>query len=312
MPDRPSNAPLTKAEQKTLAAHEAVIRRGLASFVEVGTALAAILKGRLYRGTHGSFEAYVAELWDMERRHAYRLIDASAVIADLCPSGHKKPPPFLPLNEFQARPLSKAEPEDRLPIWNAVLKAAPRVNGQPKITSQLVEAKRLEYTVPADDLARAKERTEEAARQQPAAESHGPGMFARPMQVHGDPSAGREVLNTMPAPNDLAAIGTPEDWREILAGPVPVNGSDPDYWNGRPFHFAPQLRGVAAIIRRLWNRHLGQHPGEIEFRESLATLLRSLALELQGLDHDSWHAASQEQRDAIEARSKAKTGRRAK
>ena len=37
---------------------------------------------------------------------------------------------------------------------------------------------------------------------QAAAESHGPGMFGRPMQVHGDPSAWREALQSPAEPFD--------------------------------------------------------------------------------------------------------------
>lgn len=41
---------------RSLEENEAIIERGLATFVEVGTALAEIRDNRLYRESHGTFE----------------------------------------------------------------------------------------------------------------------------------------------------------------------------------------------------------------------------------------------------------------
>jgi hypothetical protein len=298
VPSAPLPEKLTKTEQKSLAAHEAVIQRGLGSFVEVGSALAAIRDNREYRGTHPTFEAYVAERWDIERRQAYRLIDASVVMADLCPTGHKKPH-VLPVNEFQARALAKADSEDRLPIWNAVLKAAPWVNGQPKITNELIEAKRIEYTTDPDDLKRQeKERRqrerEKADFERPTASVQASGMFLRGPQpigsgtvvqsgILGDLSEWREVLAscTGPASEGLGSIATAQEWQEILGCPDPADGSDPDRWNGQPNRYAAELRGIASILRRAAARHLGQHVAEIAFRNDLKSLLRSIVGEIE-------------------------------
>lgn len=67
--------PLSAKETKRLASIEAQIERNLQGFVEVGNALAVIRTERLYRGTHGTFDAYVRERWDFQKSYAYRLID---------------------------------------------------------------------------------------------------------------------------------------------------------------------------------------------------------------------------------------------
>ena len=51
---------------------EAVIERGLRTFVEVGEALLRIRDERLYRETHGTFEDYCRERWAMRREVADR------------------------------------------------------------------------------------------------------------------------------------------------------------------------------------------------------------------------------------------------
>jgi hypothetical protein len=56
-------AALTDVEASALAEHEAVIERGLSTFVEVGEALVAIQAGRLYRATYARFDDYLRERW---------------------------------------------------------------------------------------------------------------------------------------------------------------------------------------------------------------------------------------------------------
>jgi hypothetical protein len=66
-------------ELTTLDSCEAVIERGLATFVEVGTALLAIRDGKLYRKTHKTFEAYCRERWGFTDRRGRQLMDAAQV-----------------------------------------------------------------------------------------------------------------------------------------------------------------------------------------------------------------------------------------
>ena len=69
----------------------------------------------------------------MERRHAYRLMDAAAVTENIrvCPIGHKA----LPATESQARPLTKLEPEVQPVAWERALQKA----GAGKVTAAIVE-----------------------------------------------------------------------------------------------------------------------------------------------------------------------------
>jgi hypothetical protein len=82
-----------------LAELEAVVERGLATFVEVGAALLEIRDTRLYRDTHTTFEDYCRERWSMRRESADRLIRSAKVVELVNPSG------LIPANEAQAREL---------------------------------------------------------------------------------------------------------------------------------------------------------------------------------------------------------------
>ncbi len=64
------------SEKERLAACENVIRKGLATFLEVGWALAEIHDNRLYRQTHKTFPKYAREVWDLGKTSAYQQMDA--------------------------------------------------------------------------------------------------------------------------------------------------------------------------------------------------------------------------------------------
>jgi hypothetical protein len=102
---------LTDVELSTLDKHEAVIKRGLNTFADVGNALLAIRDGRLYREQHGTFEDYCRERWGMTNRHANRLIESAGVVANVGPMG--------PKSERQARPLTRLPPEKQPEAWEA-------------------------------------------------------------------------------------------------------------------------------------------------------------------------------------------------
>lgn len=114
--------PLSATETAELANAERVIALGLATFVQVGDALATIRDERLYRSSHGTFEAYARERWGMERTRAYQLIDAAEVTASL--STIVDTP--KPANEAQARPLAKlkAKPEEVAEAWGNAVEAS--------------------------------------------------------------------------------------------------------------------------------------------------------------------------------------------
>ena len=89
---------LTLVEVAELEQHEAVIERGLNTFVDVGRALLAIRHRKLYRQEYGTFEEYCHRRWDITPRHGRRLIAAAQVVDNIGPMG-----PILPSTERQAR-----------------------------------------------------------------------------------------------------------------------------------------------------------------------------------------------------------------
>jgi protein gp37 len=122
--------PLWRTEEAELARHEATIARGFATFVEVGTALAAIRAGKLYRATHPTFEDYCRERWDVDRTRAYQLIGAAGVVDRVSTIVDT-----APATESQARPLTRLPEAQQPEAWRRVVETAP--NG--RITAAHVE-----------------------------------------------------------------------------------------------------------------------------------------------------------------------------
>jgi hypothetical protein len=53
---------------------EAVIERGLTTFVDVGVAPLEIRENRLYRGSHGDFASYCQQQWGGSRQRAHQIV----------------------------------------------------------------------------------------------------------------------------------------------------------------------------------------------------------------------------------------------
>jgi hypothetical protein len=98
---RSASAELSPLERNRLLNLEQVVEQGLDAFVAVGQALLEIRDARLYRETHGSFEAYLDERWGVSRSRGYQLIDAARVTKALSTDVDLEPP----ANEAQARSL---------------------------------------------------------------------------------------------------------------------------------------------------------------------------------------------------------------
>jgi hypothetical protein len=109
---------LSTTEAKELERCEAVIERGLETFLEVGTALCEIRDRRLYRAAHGTFEAYCRERWGMSRIHAHRMIEGSKVAESLLPTGN------IPATERVARALTALPAAERQPVWDCAVESA--------------------------------------------------------------------------------------------------------------------------------------------------------------------------------------------
>lgn len=106
------HAELTTVETTRLAELEAVVGRGLQTFLEVGNALVEIRDSRLYRAVAATFEDYCAGRWDISRPRAYELMGAAALVSAMADEGA----PVLPANERQARELGKVAPERRAAV----------------------------------------------------------------------------------------------------------------------------------------------------------------------------------------------------
>ncbi len=129
---------LTPAETRRRKELENVILRGVMAHFEMGMALAAIQEERLYLSTHGTFEAYCKDLWEISRRRAYQLLAAVEVIKNLKGEDpddvyHGSHPDqmlpigdiILPANERQCRPLTILTPDQQREAWKWVLDTAP-------------------------------------------------------------------------------------------------------------------------------------------------------------------------------------------
>lgn len=96
---------------------EAVVERGLATFVEVGRALMEIRDSRLYRDTHGTFEDYCEGRWGFSRQYAH-LVIAETRVNQLVDE---------PIRQSHARELAPLldEPEQLREAWAEVVQLHP-------------------------------------------------------------------------------------------------------------------------------------------------------------------------------------------
>lgn len=95
---------------------------------------------RLYRSTHGTFEEYAKERFGYNRAHAYRLINAAAVLENLSPLERQEEmsPNWrqkMPVSESQCRELAKLPANKQPKAWEKVLS----VSGDKAPTAQIVK-----------------------------------------------------------------------------------------------------------------------------------------------------------------------------
>ncbi|MFC1895061.1 hypothetical protein ACFL0Q_00140 [Thermodesulfobacteriota bacterium] len=111
------------SQERRLRDLEETISQNLTAFYEVGRALKEIRDTRLYTEVLGysTFEEYCRDRWDMSHRHAYRLLESASVVENLkCDQLVTQP-----LNESQARPLTRLPAETQAKAWQEVLNTAP-------------------------------------------------------------------------------------------------------------------------------------------------------------------------------------------
>lgn len=126
-PVRPrTTGPRDVRDARRLAELEVVIDGGLASFVAVGEALLEVRESKLYRIGYPTFEAYCKGRWNLGRRRAYQLMEASEVAGVLGDVNHGT----QELNERQARELvpvlREQGPEAVAEVWAGVIERAER------------------------------------------------------------------------------------------------------------------------------------------------------------------------------------------
>lgn len=116
---------------------EGVIQRGFQTFIEVGNALLEIQNSQLYKESHSSFEAYLKERWNLERRRAYQLIDAAEIAADVNQGSQNGKALPAPTSERQIRPLKALPKEQRS---EAYTEAVAKNNGEAPTGKQVAES----------------------------------------------------------------------------------------------------------------------------------------------------------------------------
>ncbi len=130
---------VVETDEQRLLNLEQVINENLGAFYAVGCALREIKDAHLYRlQGFDNFDDYCKQRWDMGRVYAHRLEAASNVIDNLKMLPNRQQ--FLPVSEWQLRPLVKLEPEKQRQVWEKVMEIAPvKESGTPKVTAKLIE-----------------------------------------------------------------------------------------------------------------------------------------------------------------------------
>lgn len=117
-------------ESARLVELEEIIEKGVSTFIKVGEALAEIRDKKLYRVSHGTFEEYCKEEWQISRRSAYDLISTSSAAQNV--------QEVAQITREQARPLAKLkEPAQQRA---AIAVAVESANGTQPTTAQVESA----------------------------------------------------------------------------------------------------------------------------------------------------------------------------
>jgi transcriptional regulator of aromatic amino acid metabolism len=144
-PDKNQNT-----QHRSLAELEGIVRTGLATYQEVGSALDEIHEHKLYRELkYKNFKTYLQERWGISRAHAYRLINA-AKVAEMSPIGDK------PENEYQARTKPVIEKRSKAKPASKVV-----FNLDAEFESFKATVERWEKALSTDDFAKLMERVAE-------------------------------------------------------------------------------------------------------------------------------------------------------
>ena len=144
---------LSASESKQLEADKTTVRKGMATFVEVGKALMRIRDAKLYRVTHKTFAKFCEAEFQLEPRRAYQLIESAGAAENVQNFTQNSPPETPTPNESQARVLASVDPEQQPEVWEAVVNTAPiNAAGTPVITARHVQSVVDEFTEEEPDI----------------------------------------------------------------------------------------------------------------------------------------------------------------
>lgn len=130
-------------ESRRLVELEEKIEKGLNTFIAVGEALAEIRDKRLYRSTHGTFEDYCKEEWEMTARHARNLMGAAEVAIGLAEMGT-----IVPKREAQMRPLISLPKDQQQQAWRNAVDSSGGVQPSTNQVEAAVQEVRSETEIP--------------------------------------------------------------------------------------------------------------------------------------------------------------------
>lgn len=105
-----------------LGRQETIVSRWMRDWASAAAALRLIHDKRLFRVTHRTFAAYVADRWELDAGRASRLVAAAEVLERLRAGGFDR----LPDNESQACALANVPAEQLADLWARVVKHAPK------------------------------------------------------------------------------------------------------------------------------------------------------------------------------------------
>ncbi len=236
---------LSLSEAEQLISLEAIIETGLQTFVDVGQALMEIRNRRLYRGQYGNFEEYCRERWGFRRAHAYRMIEAAQVVANLSPIGDT-----LPANEAQARPLTGLPAEWQREVWQKAVETAPGGRVTAEHVQRVVEGMTAPRIDPPPEKGKGQEANGMSQEMQVLLSHESVEWYTPPEYVE----AAREVMGGIDL--DPATAAMPQGWiKATVFYTVADNGLEQE-WLGRVWLNSPYSKTGNLSNQEIWSQKL--------------------------------------------------------
>lgn len=128
---------ITKEQKAEFRRHHKVVVKGIQAFAAVGSSLALIKAGKLWKaGGHKSWNDYCQSVVGMSRGHAHRLISAAELLVEMKTSPRGD---VFPLMEAQVRPLLQLpDPEQRVEAWYSAVEQVEGEQPSAKVVKDVV------------------------------------------------------------------------------------------------------------------------------------------------------------------------------